>query len=212
MNQRMRNRKLKWGATLKPGDIIEDCRFRNLEIETIESFWERGELVDYDILFTNGSACSLVHCCDPVEIFPPKTPPRVFEEFVLTQNHLKLIRHFNVSWQDAETGAPSIDPKRPYGNSNVPNDIHQILCGESIGRVDSKRDQLTKEEQRRYLKLHREMDVALEIVLATGSFQEGVYRYLEPGGWKKRLEHWKAPDKKIRPPRRLQAKRRPRKP
>lgn len=39
----------------------------------------------------------------------------------------KLLRHSIVGWQDAETGAPGINPKRPYGNSDVVRDIRKIL-------------------------------------------------------------------------------------
>jgi hypothetical protein len=42
------------------------------------------------------------------------------QTFKLTDEHLKLLRRFNVGWQDSESGAPEIDPKRPYGNSAVP--------------------------------------------------------------------------------------------
>jgi hypothetical protein len=97
------------------------------------------------------------------------------ETFTLTKNHLKLLKRMWVDWQDAETGAPAIDPKRPYGNSNVPADIHEILTGESIGRTDSKRDDLTDDEEETYLNLHKETETALQVVLATGKFKAGRY-------------------------------------
>lgn len=53
------------------------------------------------------------------------------QTFTVTDEHVKLLRRFQVGWQDCETGAPEIDPKRPYGNSAVPEDIHEILTGES---------------------------------------------------------------------------------
>ena len=80
-----------------------------------------------------------------------------------------------VGWQDCETGAPEIDPKRPYGNSSVANDIHEILTGETIGMTDSKRDSLTSDEEEKYLALHKETETALQIVLATGKFEVGKY-------------------------------------
>ena len=97
------------------------------------------------------------------------------QKFTLTKDHIKLLRRFQVGWQDCETGAPEIDPKRPYGNSDVENDIHEILTGETIGCTDSKRDELTEKETDKYSKLHREMGNALQIVLATGSFKPGNY-------------------------------------
>jgi len=43
--------------------------------------------------------------------------------FTVTDEHLKLLRRFHVGWHDCKTGAPEIDPKHPYGNSAVPEDI-----------------------------------------------------------------------------------------
>lgn len=97
------------------------------------------------------------------------------KKFTLTKEHLKLLRRFNVGWQDCETGAPEIDPKRPYGNSAVANDIYEILTGDSVGCTNSKLDELTKKEEARCMKLHTETETALQIVLATGSFETGKY-------------------------------------
>jgi hypothetical protein len=80
-----------------------------------------------------------------------------------------------VGWQDCETGAPEIDPKRPYGNSRVARDIHEILTGESIGFRDSARESLTDEEEQDYLALHRTTQTALQIVLQVGRFEAGMY-------------------------------------
>jgi len=44
----------------------------------------------------------------------------------------KLLRSANLSWDDCEYGAPQIDPKRPYGNSNVPDDIREKLGMEDL--------------------------------------------------------------------------------
>jgi hypothetical protein len=48
-------------------------------------------------------------------------------EFTVTDEHLRLLHRAHVFWDEAEFGAPSIDPKRPYGNSNVYGDIAEIL-------------------------------------------------------------------------------------
>ena len=45
------------------------------------------------------------------------------ERFEIKPEHLKLIRRFCIGWQDCEFGAPEIDPKRPYGNSDVIQDM-----------------------------------------------------------------------------------------
>ena len=86
----------------------------------------------------------------------------------MTDNHLALLRRMYVGWQDCETGAPEIDPKRPYGNSDVAEDVHEILTGAYCG-------DLTRASQERYIELHRETETALQIVLVTGSFVAGLY-------------------------------------
>lgn len=44
-----------------------------------------------------------------------------------TKDHLKLLKAAYWSWDDCEFGAASMDPKRPYGNSNVLNDLAELL-------------------------------------------------------------------------------------
>jgi len=94
--------------------------------------------------------------------------------FTLTEQHVTLLRHFIVGWQDCETGAPEIDPKRPYGNSFVVGDIAEIF-GEHPTGGDEYEPEFTEEQKSRLMKLHRETATALQIVLATGSFTPGDY-------------------------------------
>lgn len=106
--------------------------------------------------------------------------------FVLTEDHIKLLRRMCVGWDDCETGAPAIDPKRPYGNSSVNDDIHEILTGEHINRGEDTRGNLTEEEDEKYSKLHKETQEALQIVLHTGKFEPGTYERGEYGiDWKR---------------------------
>ena len=49
---------------------------------------------------------------------------RIFE---IKEEHLKLLNRSYVSWGDSEFGAACIYPKKPYGNSDVENDIAKIL-------------------------------------------------------------------------------------
>ncbi len=49
------------------------------------------------------------------------------KEFTVTDDHLTLLQHMYIGWQDCEYGAPEVDPKRPYGNSGVATDIAEIL-------------------------------------------------------------------------------------
>lgn len=93
--------------------------------------------------------------------------------FVLSDKHIALLRHAYVEWGDVETGAPQIDGKRPYGNSDVAGDVIKLLFGElPDGAGEALRDYA--------LQLHRETETALQIVLATGKFDPGEY-VLESG-------------------------------
>ena len=102
-------------------------------------------------------------------------------EFQLTEDHIKLLRQMEVGWQRDEFGAPEIDPKRPYGNSQVYYDI-----AEHLGRdIPEEPKEFSDEEKAEMFKLHRETETALQIVLRTGNFAPGVYvadRYMQD--WK----------------------------
>jgi len=102
----------------------------------------------------------------------------VKSSFKLTEEHIKLLKRMQVGWSCCETGAPEIDPKRPYGNSWVAGDIHEILTGEFL-------DELDYELEDKYYKLHRETETALQIVLLTGKFEPGHYKCSNPysGNW-----------------------------
>ena len=94
-------------------------------------------------------------------------------DFTVTEDHLKLLRRARVSWDDAEYGAPAIDPKRPYGSSNQVRDMAEIL-----GLPDSEwldQDDVIPGAEGRLARLHAETAIALQIVLATGEFRPGRY-------------------------------------
>lgn len=91
------------------------------------------------------------------------------QTFAFTKEHLKLLREMYVGWQDCEYGAPEIDPKRPYGNSGVEADIHEILTGET-------EYELTKTQRERYAQLHRETQTAIQIMLQAGQVHLGEWR------------------------------------
>lgn len=101
------------------------------------------------------------------------------ETFNLTKDHIELLGEMYVDSHQNSDGAPYINTKRPYGNSNHYTDIHYILTGEKIGVVGSKRDDLNEDEYDKYNKLHREMKTALQIVLCTKSFVPDLYELQE---------------------------------
>ena len=97
-------------------------------------------------------------------------------QFILKGQHLELLRNMCVEWDDCEFGAPVIDCKRPYGNSNVYKDIAKIIGIGIDGFKDSDDEIHFSEEQISIMKnIHKETEVALQIVLITGKFETGVY-------------------------------------
>ena len=98
---------------------------------------------------------------------------RRVNEFTVTEQHLALLRRTYVTWEYVEFGAPAIDGKRPYGNSDVLGDIIDIL-GEAPEQVDLLEDWV-EENQERLAKIHGEVGIVLQIVLATGRFEPGDY-------------------------------------
>jgi hypothetical protein len=112
----------------------------------------------------------------------PRDPRGLFDviyrskRFTVTDEHLRLLRRAHVSWDETEFGAPGINPKRPYGNSNVYGDIAEILGvvdGEWQDEVED--DWPPPELEWRFLRLHVETAIALQIGLATGEFRAGRY-------------------------------------
>lgn len=90
--------------------------------------------------------------------------------FQLTEDHIKLLRRAYVSWEDCAFGAPTIDCKRPYGNSSVECDIAEILGW----KVDEE-DGPNGEQRAAAEAIHRQTQTALQIVLVTGAMQAGEY-------------------------------------
>lgn len=102
--------------------------------------------------------------------------------FEVTHDHIKLLRALNVSWCYDEFGAPAIDPKRPYGSSDVVGSLIETL---DLPYADT--GVIPDNVYSKVRKLHDELDTVLEIVLQTGSFEPGVYRRACPyvGRWQR---------------------------
>lgn len=103
------------------------------------------------------------------------------QTFTLTEEHVTLLRRMYVGWCGDEFGAPEIDPKRPYGNSNVVRDMYEILAGATAtwdddhGMPSGLSPEEWDPEVVRLEELHKETRTALQVVLATGSFEPGEY-------------------------------------
>ena len=92
------------------------------------------------------------------------------QRFVVTPEHIKLLRAAYVSWDGVEFGAPAIDCKRPYGNGDVYEDMGRLL---GIERDED--DEWGTEQIAYFDAVHKGTKTALQIVLATGQFRVGVY-------------------------------------
>ena len=94
------------------------------------------------------------------------------QRFSLKKDHLALIREAYFSYDESvEFGAPRIDPKRPYGNSDVYGDIGCILGIEPDGDDDD----FSTEQKEHMLRIHMETATALQIIIRTGEFVPGEY-------------------------------------
>ena len=95
--------------------------------------------------------------------------------FFLREEHFKLLAQANWQWQDCEFGAPKMDPKRPYGNSDVITDIAEILGddGEMCPHCSQPLEELDDEK---YRILHGELPVALQIIFNVSTLAPGEYR------------------------------------
>jgi len=90
--------------------------------------------------------------------------------FRITEDHLKLLGRMYIGWDDCEFGAPAVDCKRPYGNSDVYGDIAEILGIEPDG--DS---EFSDADRERMHTLHSEMRRVLQIGVRVGYFKVGDY-------------------------------------
>ena len=96
-------------------------------------------------------------------------------QYELTENQVKLLRQASVWWDDgAYEGAPAIDSKRPFGNGNWADDVAEILGLERL-EADDGEVFWPKGTREKCEKIYRTLDKALQVVLASGSFQPGIY-------------------------------------
>lgn len=107
------------------------------------------------------------------------------KRFTITEDHLKLLKNMWTSWDDTEFGAPQIDPKRPYGNSSVYEDIAGII-GLKIPDFD-KDEEWSKADLDAMNQLHQEMETVLQIGVRLLEFRVGDYECEEySADWKRK--------------------------
>ena len=79
--------------------------------------------------------------------------------FEIKPYHISLLSKAYVTWNEMEFGAPSIDPKRPYGNSDVYSDISEVLG------FTKKNDEYSAKEYAKMSEVHNQLTIALQIIL-----------------------------------------------
>ena len=94
------------------------------------------------------------------------------QKFTITSNHILLLKRMYISWDDCEFGAPCVNPKRPYGNSDVLVDIAETIGVKFDNEAD---DPFSQEDEDLMNKIHKEMKTVLQIGVRLGYFKEGVY-------------------------------------
>lgn len=101
------------------------------------------------------------------------------KRFALSKSHIKLLRRVYIDWFDCEYGAPCIDPKRPYGNSDVEQDVCEIMEWKKTDVDEDGEPCYTGKQRAAARKLHKELDTALQIVLFAQSFEPGKYESID---------------------------------
>ena len=96
------------------------------------------------------------------------------KQFIVTDDHLALINKMYVGWGGNEFGAPCIDPKRPYGNGDVYDDIGEIL-GVFPDEIEDGEPKFSDDQRDRMDILHHETKIVLQIILRVGEFRAGLY-------------------------------------
>lgn len=97
---------------------------------------------------------------------------------IVKESHLKLLKELNIGWDDMEFGGPCVDPKRPFGNSDVYKDMAEILC------LDMPDEETQPKKYERFcdnlLKGYQELQDCLQILcqhltISTGKYECGEY-------------------------------------
>jgi len=110
--------------------------------------------------------------------------------FTVTDQHLKLLGAAQVKWSSeidgTMFGSPIIDPRRPYGESDVIRSMIRILDYKMPWQTGSKKwdpevDEIPDSTYNALEQLHSETEIALKICLNRQSFETGQFYWPEPG-------------------------------
>ena len=104
-------------------------------------------------------------------------------KFKICEVHLKLAQRMYVSWDGCEYGAPSIDCKLPYGNSNVTKDILEIA-----GLPYNQEEEVPEHLEDYARQIHEDMGIVLQICLYLKKFETGIFELqdsYDARSWKK---------------------------
>lgn len=106
------------------------------------------------------------------------------KEFFVTENHIKLLKSLYIGWDDTEFGSPSIDPKRPFGNSDVYGDMAEILGIELAEYGTEKYEKQIDSLDKGY----HDLQLCLQILVSNLSIQVGKYiqtKEYDSSSWRK---------------------------
>ena len=97
------------------------------------------------------------------------------KHFTLTADHIKLLKSAYVTRnKDPYWGTIGIDCKRPFGDSGIAESMAKILGIAGMVTDDGLVYPAGTADQ--MFDIYKELETALEIVLATGSFEPGEYQ------------------------------------
>lgn len=110
------------------------------------------------------------------------------DQFEVTEEHIKLLGRLEIGYDHyTEFGAPEVDPKRPYGNSDVPNDIYEILGWDPSTSPEAEEEDgywSIPYDDERAMTIHLEMKRVLQILCDNLGIQPGLYeRKRWSGSW-----------------------------
>jgi hypothetical protein len=119
--------------------------------------------------------------------------------FTIKKDHLKLLKASVVAWSSqwdgTMFGAACVDPRRPYGDTDVYRSMVRILemkmpkvtkLNVGTREWDIEQDEIPFDEMNELEQIHQETEIALSICMSRGKFETGIFRWPEPGGeWEK---------------------------